>query len=164
VNALPSVSLSNLGKVCTYNPAFSLSQGIPTGGTYSGTGVSGNMFDPSVSGAGTFTLTYTVVDGNGCTNSAQSTIVVDPCLGVDETDVLIQLYPNPTNGMIQVQANCAIEKVEVYDALGRLIGFATLLANNSTAEFDFTHLATGTYQVKITSSRGSAVEQVVVNH
>ena len=49
--------------------------GSPVGGTFSGVGVTGNLFDPSV---GTQTVTYTYTNGDGCTNSATSVIVVNP--------------------------------------------------------------------------------------
>jgi hypothetical protein len=53
--------------------------GSPEGGVWTGTGVIGDMegymFYP---GAGTQTITYTVFDNNGCSNSASTTIVVNP--------------------------------------------------------------------------------------
>ena len=52
--------------------------GSPVGGTFSGTGVSGTTFTPSTAGAGTHTVTYEFTDGNGCTNSATTDIVVNP--------------------------------------------------------------------------------------
>ncbi len=72
VNALPVVSAGSYGPVCPEAADIALG-GSPAGGTWSGTGVTGNFFDPS---AGTQTLTYTYTDGNGCTNSAQTTITV----------------------------------------------------------------------------------------
>ncbi len=41
--------------------------GNPAGGTFSGTGVTGNTFDPGVSGVGTFYITYHYTDTVGCT-------------------------------------------------------------------------------------------------
>lgn len=46
-----------------------------TGGTWSGTGVSGSTFDPSVSGTGTFAVTYTIAGGT-CPSSATHNITV----------------------------------------------------------------------------------------
>src|SRR5690606_5109016 len=64
--ALPVVTFGSLGGVCDYNPAFTLTQGSPSGGIYSGNGVSGGQFDPAAAGEGAWTLTYTFTDGNGC--------------------------------------------------------------------------------------------------
>jgi hypothetical protein len=77
VNALPSVSAGIYSSVTTLSNAVSL-VGNPAGGTFTGTGVSGNSFSPSIAGVGTFTLTYNYTDGNGCSNSAQSSITVTP--------------------------------------------------------------------------------------
>ena len=61
-----------------------LGGGIPTGGIYSGPGVTddGNgttySFDPAAAGEGTHTLTYTYTDGNGCSSSFTDDIEVLP--------------------------------------------------------------------------------------
>ncbi|MCW3072317.1 MAG: hypothetical protein JWO44_2207 [Bacteroidetes bacterium] len=47
------------------------------GGTWSGTGVSGNTFNPAVSGAGTFNVTYVVGSGS-CSATQSHTITVNP--------------------------------------------------------------------------------------
>lgn len=81
VNPLPAVSLAPFSSVCNTNGAFALTGGLPAGGSYSGTGVSGGMFDPGVAGVGTFTITYSYSDGNGCTNSIEQSIQVTNCSG-----------------------------------------------------------------------------------
>ncbi len=53
-----------------------LTGGSPLGGTYSGTGVSYGMFDPSQAGPGDHTLTYTYTDEWSCSNSATNSITV----------------------------------------------------------------------------------------
>ncbi|MEL7425639.1 MAG: hypothetical protein AAFN81_21790, partial [Bacteroidota bacterium] len=78
VNALPTVTMSvaGTGTCITAGVQTGLSGGTPTGGVYSGMGVTddGNgmtySFDPAVAGVGMTTITYTFTDGNGCTNSA----------------------------------------------------------------------------------------------
>jgi hypothetical protein len=71
---------SDLPELCVNDAAIILEGGTPAGGIYSGTGVSFTgtdyIFDPAVSGAGTFTLTYTYTDANTCSNSATSDITV----------------------------------------------------------------------------------------
>jgi hypothetical protein len=60
---------------CTSDGLLTL-VGSPAGGTWSGTGVSGNTFNPAVSGAGSFTLTYSFTNAGGCTVTCQTTIGV----------------------------------------------------------------------------------------
>src|SRR5690554_4072024 len=76
VNPPPSVSFSGLNTSYCYDETNVPLTGSPSGGTFSGPGVTGNVFDPSTAGAGTHTIVYTYTDGNGCTaTSSQSTTV-----------------------------------------------------------------------------------------
>jgi hypothetical protein len=81
VNPLPSVTLNFFSTVCNTLPAFALTGGSPSGGTYSGTGVSGGNFDPAAAGVGTFLITYSYTDGNGCSAEASQNITVNNCSG-----------------------------------------------------------------------------------
>lgn len=77
VNALPVVAQSPLSDVCVDTAAFLLDGGSPGGGTYTGTGVSNNFFDPATAGVGTFNITYTYTDpASSCSNTAIQPIVV----------------------------------------------------------------------------------------
>ncbi|MDX9848572.1 MAG: T9SS type A sorting domain-containing protein [Tenuifilaceae bacterium] len=78
VYAIPEVTLSLFDPVCVNAYDFTLSGGLPAGGTYSGTGVSGGVFSPANAGAGTHTITYSVTNANGCTNTASTPITVHP--------------------------------------------------------------------------------------
>jgi hypothetical protein len=83
---------------------------------------------------------YTVIvtDANGC--SVQDSIFVD-VLGLNHSSAqLLEAYPNPSNGLFQLSQE--VEKLEVFDLQGRLIGQFT-----ATQEVDLRHLATGTYQL-----------------
>jgi len=76
VNPLPTVTLSSFTAVCSESSPVTLTGGSPSGGTYSGTGVTNGMFDPSI-GNGTYTITYTYTDNFGCSKSATSAITVN---------------------------------------------------------------------------------------
>ena len=78
VNPLPVVQLASIGSYCIDAPSFTLTQGSPVGGNYSGTGVSSGIFNPAVAGAGTFHITYVYTDPNSCTDSAANTVTVNP--------------------------------------------------------------------------------------
>ena len=80
----PTVSLTAANdSACVNQTALSLT-GLPSGGTYSGTGVTGSTFNPSVAGLGPKVITYTYSDANNCSNTATTTVLVDACVGVDE--------------------------------------------------------------------------------
>jgi hypothetical protein len=74
---LPTVTQSSLSDVCIDNGLVTLAGGLPSGGSYTGTGVSTGLFDPSVAGSGTHGITYYYIDANGCDGSAVETITVN---------------------------------------------------------------------------------------
>ena len=80
VNAVPTITPGSYGPYCIDAAAATLG-GTPSGGTWSGTGVSSVdgvfKFTPSTAGAGTFTLTYSYTDGNSCSKSATSSVTVN---------------------------------------------------------------------------------------
>ena len=76
VNPNPVVTFTGLnGGYCLTNPATALT-GNPSGGIFTGPGISGNTFDPSLAGVGSHTITYLFTDANGCSGSvSQATII-----------------------------------------------------------------------------------------
>jgi len=84
----PEVTFVGPGILCEDAGTQTLSAS-PTGGTFSGTGVSGNSFDPASAGVGSHIVTYTFTDGNGCTVSKSDNIIIDalPCGSSTCTDL-----------------------------------------------------------------------------
>ncbi|MBN2745896.1 MAG: choice-of-anchor J domain-containing protein, partial [Bacteroidales bacterium] len=78
VIATPNVTFATLNPVCIGSSSITLTQGSPSGGTYFGTGVSGNQFNPNTAGIGTHTLYYSYTNSNGCSDTASQTITVNP--------------------------------------------------------------------------------------
>jgi hypothetical protein len=76
VNAAPvvSFSLSN-PDFCINDNSISLSA-LPAGGSFSGNGISGNLFYPATAGIGSHDLVYSFTDANLCSNSDTSVVVV----------------------------------------------------------------------------------------
>lgn len=69
-----TVSLNPFNAVCETAANVNLTGGAPAGGVYSGVGVTGSQFDPSV---GTQLITYTVTFAPGCTGSASQNFTVN---------------------------------------------------------------------------------------
>ena len=83
VNQLPTVAFIALADLCVdAGVQAGLGGGTPTGGTYTGTGVTddGNgmtySFDPAAAGGGSHGISYSFTDGNFCTNIASDVVVV----------------------------------------------------------------------------------------
>jgi hypothetical protein len=75
-NLAPEVTCPGPINICINTPPIDLTDGMPSGGTYTGPGVSMNTFDPAVAGAGTHTITYAYTAGNGCSGSCEFNINV----------------------------------------------------------------------------------------
>jgi hypothetical protein len=74
INANPTVTISPISDVCDNAAAVTL-VATPSGGSFTGTGIIGNQFDPQ-QGTGTYPVNYSFTDGNGCTGNASTTITV----------------------------------------------------------------------------------------
>lgn len=157
VNPLPTVSMTAIPQVCVYNAAFDLTNGSPAGGTYSGTGVSSGQFDPATAGVGTHTITYSYTDGNSCTNIATADITVDACSSLEEIEELfLSVYPNPSNGIVQVKTNLTgTLKIQVVDLTGKV-----LIETNET-QLNLSGLSTGKYIVQISNDQSILRTSVV---
>ncbi|MDB4655864.1 T9SS type A sorting domain-containing protein, partial [Flavobacteriales bacterium] len=77
-NELPVVSFTGLdAQYCVDISTPVALVGTPLGGTFTGLGISGNMFIPSVAGVGTIFIAYEYTDVNGCTDSETQTVDVN---------------------------------------------------------------------------------------
>lgn len=76
VNSLPTVSAGTYDSVSVFGSPILLA-GTPSGGTFSGIGVTNNIFYPASAGIGTASITYQYTNPTtGCANTAQTVIVV----------------------------------------------------------------------------------------
>jgi PKD repeat protein len=162
VNNLPSVSLTPASTVaCTTGGTVNL-VGSPTGGTFSGTGVSGNAFNPAVSGAGTHTVTYSYTNTNSCTNSTSKSILVNVCTGIEELNTqTFVAYPNPTSGDVRIDFTSATQtvEIEVFDAIGKLV--LTQKANNDHAVIALNEFSKGIYTLRLKSEGTYSVIRII---
>ena len=99
VVGLPNIVVNDT-TYCNTPGLVNLPTVTPTGGTWTGTGVVGNTFDPSAAGGpGSYTIIYTYSDDNNCENSEDVIItIIDPvnidagndfeiCIDADEVDL-----------------------------------------------------------------------------
>ncbi len=72
----PTVTVCDFADICESSDPLTLTGGAPLGGTFSGTAVSGGVFNPGSAGNGTHTLTYNYTLKPGCVYSANTSIKV----------------------------------------------------------------------------------------
>jgi PKD repeat protein len=138
ISPLPAISMDAVAPVCLNSPAVTLSAS-PEGGTFQGTGVSGNLFDPTIAGAGEFAVTYSFTDTiTGCPVIASQLIKVNPLPAIVLKDtslcgnltlVLDASIPNP-GSYVWTPGNVTTAIIQV-DTLGKGLGqFNYLLTVN----------------------------------
>jgi PKD repeat protein len=157
---VPSVTFTPLADVCINSPIFTLTQGSPAGGTYSGPGVNGTEFDPELAGYGTFLIYYEYTAVNGCSGIAHQPITVGCADLTTEGEITMSIYPNPTNGSVNVTVqNDRLTEVRIFDQTGRIIYEDKLDAE--FFEFDLIQNGEGVYTILITTLNGQFVERIV---
>ena len=161
INTSPSVSYSEpITTICVYNAAFNLSGESPAGGTFSGAGVTGNSFDPSVAGVGSFNISYTYSDGNNCTGVAMSTIVVDACSSLEELQKDFIVYPNPASGTVQIKFEIGKQaNITLIDLAGNEVLKSTI---TNQEQIDIKELEAGEYIILFESDDKRSFEKLII--
>lgn len=151
VNPLPTVDFAVLPDVCSQDASFSLTQGVPFGGVYSGVGIIGIEFDPATAGVGIHVITYTYQDVNSCENSATQTVTVQDCAGLDDlSEFGYQIYPNPADEFIYIERNESSEEalITIIDVQGKIV--YSQVAKGNPVKLDVSTWSTGVYNIVLT--------------
>ncbi len=146
-NALPEVSIDAVAPLCELSSPVALNAS-PAGGTYSGDGVNNGMFNAANAGGGTHTVTYTYINGFGCSNSAEIQIVVG-----DEPVVTIT---SSNNGSLEL---CDGETMD----LVATAGFVSYEWNNSDPNESITVSTSGQYSVTVEDANGCMGTSAIAN-
>lgn len=70
------------------------------------------------------------------------------------------IFPNPANNMLNINANSNINRVEVYNMMGQMVGSYT--ANDVNTQINTTSFANGVYTVKISTENGTTTKKFTV--
>jgi hypothetical protein len=98
IHDLPEIAFSGLDTAYCVNDAPVVLNGTPTGGTFTGTGIQGNTFNPSeITPGGPYVITYNYQDTNGCSNSISKNVFVlaAPDVSLSGADAQYCLEDNP---------------------------------------------------------------------
>jgi hypothetical protein len=98
VTAAPVLAFTNSVSSLCYGDSLTLTAS-PSGGFFSGTGVSGNMFYSSAAGLGSETVNYSYTDANGCSNTKTNTINVISTTTLNITSTSTMSCPGNTVGL-----------------------------------------------------------------
>ena len=163
VTPVPAVTLvlSDTVFCLTDNPMYL--SGIPSAGTFYGTGVIGNMFYPDVAGPGDHDIIYSYTNGGGCSGFDTTTVSVIDCTGMDENDLFnVSIFPNPTSGQLSITFPAEDDyTLSFIDAPGQIVQ-TTQISAQKTVQLDLNSFAPGVYMLKIENAEGFVLKRVVV--
>lgn len=77
----------------------------------------------------------------------------------DFQDSSINVFPNPTKNIVNIQSSFNIKSVSLYDIQGRIL--ETSIENETSATIDLSGRQTGMYIFKITGEKGTKVMKVI---
>ncbi len=147
VNTAPSATLSAFGPFCTTDPIQTLTQGSPSGGTYSGPGVTGNSFSPTIAGAGTHSIKYKVTNSNGCSDS----VIISVKVGNGITPTLTS-FSNVCANASPFTLTGGLPTGGTYSGIGVSSGiFSPAIAGSGIHTISYTH-STACVGIKATST------------
>lgn len=129
---------------CINDSAFLLTA-TPPGGTFSGHGVTNNIFSPASAGLGKHKLTYFYSNETTCYAQAEKSITVSDCSDCERILNTIILSPNPVNTTVILRSTYTFQDAHVYNLAGQKVKEGQLM-NNS---FNILPLAAGTYFLRI---------------
>jgi hypothetical protein len=126
VNNKPAVTYTEvITDVNTNANTFMLTPGDPSGGIYSGSGVSGNIFDPSIVSIGNHEVVYTYIDANGCSNSDTSMInvFIDSIVSTTSDKNMFTVFPVQVTDFttIKFNTNVGAAKIFVFNSAGEKV-------------------------------------------
>jgi secreted PhoX family phosphatase len=170
INALPVVSISGLNNSYFVSDNAVTLSGTPSGGLFSGTGISGNTFNPSTAGVGgPYTISYSYTNTTtGCANTTTASVTVNLNVGMITFDngSQVSVFPNPATDIINVNIMLNTNDklfAKLYDISGKeieLLNNPNAISGNHLISVDKAklNLAAGTYWLKI----GIAEQQSVL--
>lgn len=121
-------------------------------------------------GNGSWTITTnggaTTVGSGGNYTTSQSVSFTNQSLSNDDFDSLnnISLYPNPTNGILNISANPVLgspKNVTIYNNLGQIV--KTVNANSNEFSVDTANFSSGVYFIKLDFNNNSKTLRFIKN-
>lgn len=109
---------------------------------------------------------FTITALNGITESEKSAEACAKTLdnvGINELSSSLNVYPNPVNDKLYIEAEVKIEDVAIYTITGVMVGQQTTGNGQQTLTLDLSELNSGIYFVRINTDKGEIVKKIVKN-
>lgn len=143
-----------------------LNLALPSGGVYSGNGVTmDSIFNPQSAGEGTHQITYTFTNQWDCKDSLSFNLMVSDLTTITNiSSQEIKVYPNPFHDLISIELSpsAKVEQLYLTDVSGRLIQ-SIHLANRAQIVLDSQGLSKGYYFIQVIGNKKIQSIPVVKN-
>ena len=138
------------------------------GGATYGTASIGNNILPAMGNLGGATGfsgalpegTYTIwLNQTGGPSESTLSFVIEETLSIDDnilSENSVTLFPNPAQNSIQIEATQTIERIEIYDVLGKQVAI-----ENNVNTMDVSNFSSGIYLARITTVAGTITKRIV---
>jgi hypothetical protein len=133
--------------------------------SYVWSGNGGNSASVTVNPIIDLPTTYTVTGTNasGCSKTAEVTVQVNKCTGLKDNGsaaVNVDIYPNPSGGVFNINKVSKGSVVQVFNALGVLVKTQTL--DTDANKVDLTKESNGVYFMVILENNKTVYSQRVI--
>lgn len=131
--------------------------GNPTGGTFAVTSgdanaLTGNTFNAA--GEGTWVISYTVTNPQGCTGSNTINLTTNCIVGLSQLNLesVVKVYPNPTTGQFKITSELNEPgELQLFNQAGQLV-YKKSLENLKENNIDIKNLTPGYYNMQVSST------------
>ena len=163
--SLPVITFTPIATSMCVNASTIHLNASPTGGSFSGTGVTGSVFSPSLAGVGIRTLTYAYTSSvTSCSSTKTISTTVSACTGIEdlEADNTFIIYPNPANSFVFLKSEIEMD-VTMFNELGQCLKTLQLSALNNFT-YDFGNLPTGIYFIVASTNKVTVKKKLIVQN
>jgi hypothetical protein len=150
INPLPNATVTQTGATFSAQPGYSY-QWLNCLTNQPITGETNQNFTAVSNGH------YAAIVSNGMCIDTSICFIVNN-IGLNEVFLpQVNLYPNPTSGLLKIESKLPWQRAEVADILGRIL----ITQPEQKEELDFSNLPTGIYLVKIFFDERFEVHRIV---
>lgn len=77
-------------------------------------------------------------------------------------NIHVDVYPNPTSGVVNVECEDIVSKVSIYNAQGLMVKEVSIIGQSKNLKINVASLISGIYYLKVESDNGVTVKDIVV--
>ena len=105
---------------------------------------------------------YVIADDDCISGLSPLTVTVEDCSSIGENNIHdLDLYPNPTSGVLNFNGTTLLEAIQVVDNHGKIVFENNI--NSFKGSLDLSHLSRGIYFIKGITNSGTIHKKIILN-